>query len=107
MQAAKKLVSEILEFSFTVSNVNRATVTIVGNVPSLGWSDPELGNDRVGDGILHMDFLATPPPNPAPTVITRITTKRTFPLGPQPQELTAHSATNEMSLRLPEGEQGP
>jgi hypothetical protein len=40
-------------------------------------------------------------------VVTEITTKRTFFLGGEPQELTAHSETNEMSLRLPEMEQGP
>jgi hypothetical protein len=106
MQSNKKLVSEILDFSFTLNGVNRATVTIVGNVPTTGWTEPVLDNDRVGDGILHMDFRATPPEQGG-TVVTEITTKRTFFLGGEPQELTAHSETNEMSLRLPEMEQGP
>ena len=97
----KTFIAKLTELTFTLTNVNRATVHARGETPTAGWTDPELGNERVGDGIAHLDFLAEAPTDAAADVITAISTQRTFFLAGEPQEITVHSETNEMSVTLP------
>jgi hypothetical protein len=101
MNKAKQLVSRVTELTFTLSSVNRATILATGEVTSGGWSEGELANPRIGDGILHLDFVAKPPENPSTDVLERIEAKHSQLLGGDPQDVTVHAAQNEMSLRLP------
>jgi hypothetical protein len=97
----KTKVSKLTDLQFAVSAVNKAVVTAKGEVPTLGWTSPELGNDRMGDGILHTDFLAQSPEGATGQAISPIEIQRSFSLGPQAREITVHSETNEMSITLP------
>ncbi len=97
----KNKVSKLTDLKVSLSSVNKALVAAKGEVPTLGWSDSELGNDRIGDGILHLDFLAQPPTGTPGQQISPIEVQRSFPLGPQAQDITVHSETNEMSVTLP------
>ena len=90
----KQKVSKVTDLTFTLSSPNKALVTAAGEVPTLGWTNPELGNDRVGDGILHADFLAEAPTGGPATTISPISVPRSFPLGAQAQDVTVHSETS-------------
>jgi hypothetical protein len=97
----KKLISKLTKLTYQLSSPNRVTLLAEGETPNAGWTDLELGNERVADGILHFDFLGNPPAGQAAQVITRVSTKHDLPLGSQPQDVTVHSASNELSVRLP------
>lgn len=97
----KKSIHKITDLSFTLSAVNSAKLTALGEVSTSGWTEGELGTDRVGDGILHLDFSAKPPSGIVQEVITPISAERIIQLGSQPQDITVHSTSNEMSLTLP------
>jgi hypothetical protein len=97
----KKFISKLTKLTYQLSSPNRATLLVEGETPTSGWTEPELGNERVGDGILHLDFLGKPPDGMAGQVITPVSTKHDLLLGPQPQDVTVHSASNELSVRLP------
>lgn len=97
----KQKVSKLTDLTFTLSSSNKALVTAAGEVPTLGWTDQELGNDRVGDGILHTDFLAQAPTGLPGSAISPISVERSFLLQGQPQDITVHSETNELSVTLP------
>ena len=103
----KQIIHRIIDVDFTVTSVNRATLRVRGEASTPGWTGEELSNDRVGDGILHLDLVAQPPPEIVPQVITAITVSRIMNLGSQPQDVTVHSATNEMSVTLPVGGDPP
>ena len=98
--AKKQKISRLTKLTFTLSNSNRATVTAEGEVPTGGWKEPELANERVGDGITHLDFDAVPP-GAGTDVISAISAHKVFILGSEPREITVHSQTNEMSIALP------
>ena len=57
----------------------------------------ELGNNRVSDGILHLDFVAQPSTGIVEQVVTPINVSRTMMLGSQPQNTIGHSSADEMS----------
>jgi hypothetical protein len=97
----KDKVSKLTDLNFSLTSANKALVKAKGEVSTLGWSDPELGNDRLGDGILHIDFLAQPPAGVPGQAISPIEAQRSFPLGPQAQEITVHSASNDTVITLP------
>lgn len=97
----KELIFRLTDVSFTLSSVNRATITATGEASTPNWTGPELANPRIGDGILHLDFVAQRPEGAVTEVITPIETRYVRQLGGEPQDVTVHSATNEMSVRLP------
>ena len=97
----KELIYQVTELTYTLTSANQATIQALGEASTPHWTHPELANPRIGDGILHLDFVAQRPPGPQIEVITPISARHSLPLGPQPQDVTVHSATNEMSLRLP------
>lgn len=97
----KELIFRIVEVTYTLTSVNRATIVVLGEVSTSGWTEPEIGNPRVGDGILHLDFVAQRPTGIVLEVITPISAKYDQSLGNEPQDVTVHSRTNEMSVTLP------
>ena len=99
----KKIIHKLIELTYTLSAGNTATLRVTGEVPTSGWTEPQLDHPRIGDGVLHLDFVALPPTGNTLQVFTPISTKHVLPLGPQPQEVTVHSSTNEMSVTLPLG----
>lgn len=99
--STKEPVLEITGLEWTLGSTNKAILTAKGKVPTTGWTQPELVNPRIGDGILHLDFVALPPLGGSGNAITDIEAELSLPLGPQPQDVTVHTETNEMSIRLP------
>ncbi len=97
----KQLIGKLTNLTYSLPSVNRATLHAEGEVSTSGWTEPQLDRPRIGDGILHLDFVARSPDGDTLQVITPISTEHAVPLGPQPQEITVHAATNELSLRLP------
>ena len=98
----RKQILRVTAVTFTLTSVNRAMIRATGEVPTAGWSDPQLDGPRLGDGILHLSFVAEPPGNKNVTqVITSISAEHSVQLGSQPQDVTVHAQSNEMSLRLP------
>jgi hypothetical protein len=97
----KQKIRAIKELTFTLSAVNRAKLTTVGEVNSGGWTEPELGSDRIGDGSLNLDFLALAPTGAVIQVLLPIVGERIFILGSEPQVITVHSETNAESVTLP------
>lgn len=97
----KERIYKLTDLSYTLASVNQATVYAQGETSTPNWTESALSNPRIGDGILHLDFVAQRPDGIQQEVITPIEVKHVLPLGPQPQDVTVHSATNEMSLRLP------
>ena len=103
----KKLITRVTEVTFTVTSVNRASIQAKGEVPTSGWIDLQLEGPRLGDGILHFKFVAQPPDNIVPQIITQVSADHSVQLGPQPQDVTVHAETNEMSVRLPAADDPP
>jgi hypothetical protein len=101
MNEAKQLISRVTELTYTLSSVNRATILATGEVTTGGWTEGELANPRIGDGILHLDFVAKPPEGPSTDALAKIEARYSQPLGGEPQDVTVHAARNEMSVRLP------
>jgi hypothetical protein len=101
MPTPKQLIDRVTELTYTLSSVNRATILATGEVTSGGWSEGELTNPRIGDGILHLDFVAKPPEGPSTDAIEKIEAKHSQLLAGEPQDVTVHAARNEMSVRLP------
>jgi len=99
--AMKQLIWKLTNLTYSLSSVNRATLHAEGEVSTSGWTEPQLDRPRVADGILHLDFVARPLDGNTLQVIAPISAEHAVPLGPQPQEITVHAATNELSLRLP------
>jgi hypothetical protein len=97
----KQLIYKLTGLTYELSSTNRATLSAQGDAATPGWTDLELGNERVGDGILHFDFVGKPPDGIVTQVVTPVSTKHGVVLGSQPQDVTVHSATNELSVRLP------
>ena len=97
----KTPIYKITNLTYTLTSANQAMLHAEGEVTTSGWTEPALANPRIGDGILHLDFVAKRPDGQVLEVISPIATKHALPLGPQPQEVTVHSASNEMSVRLP------
>jgi hypothetical protein len=98
----KTIIANLTKLTFTVApSGSRADVKAEGQTSSSGWTEPELGNERVGDGITHLDFLAVAPGASA-DVMTPISTTRTFILTGEPRDITVHSQTNELSITLPQ-----
>jgi hypothetical protein len=92
----KQLVREVIELSYTLSGVNKATIRAVGNVPTGGWTNGELTDS----GGFRFDFLAEPPSGMAAQHISLVTASTTVPL--LGQEIVVRSDTNEKSLQLPQ-----
>lgn len=101
MNKPKQLVSRVTELTHTLSSVNRATILATGEVTTGGWSEGELTNARIGDGILHLDFVAKPPEGPSTDALEKIEARHSQLLGGDHQDVTVHAAQNEMSVRLP------
>jgi plastocyanin len=99
--STREPVLEITSLQWTLDSVNKATLIAKGTVRTTGWTHPELVNPRIGDGILHLDFVALPPLGGAGNAITEIEARHSLPLGSQPQDITVHTETNEMSVTLP------
>ena len=97
----KKQIPRVTAITFTLTSVNRATVQATGEVPTAGWADPQLEGPRLGDGILHFNFVAESPEASVPQVITGISADQSVQLGPRPQDVTVHAEGNEMSVQLP------
>lgn len=97
----KERISKIVSLNLSVPAVNRATIRAEGQVPTSGWTDGELSNDRLENDIMHFDFIAQRPTGRVSQVVTQIPTSRTMLLSPQPQKVTVHSETNDMSVTLP------
>jgi hypothetical protein len=101
MTTAKELIDNIKELTFTLSSVNRAKLLAKGEVTTGGWTGGELTNPRIGDGILHLDFVAQRPTGPATDAFEKIEATYLQLLGSEPQDVTVHTARNEKSVRLP------
>ena len=76
------------------------TVSAEGWVPTTGWSHPDLA-PRVyivppKDGILDLDFVATPPTGLVLQVFTRIGLAKAFIIPPWVLGVRVHSSTNEI-----------
>ena len=97
----KTKVSKLVDLTFSITSGNKALVIAIGEVPTSGWLEPELTNDRTVDRIFHSDFVGTKPTAAAAQVLTPIRAERSFLLRPQEQQLTIHSETNERSVTLP------
>jgi hypothetical protein len=97
----KELIDNIRGLTFTLSSVNRAKLVANGEVTTGGWTGGELTNPRMGDGILHLDFVAQPPAGPSTDAIEEIDATYLQMLAGQPQDVTVHTTHNEMSVRLP------
>lgn len=97
----KQLIYKLTGLTYELSSTNRATLLAQGEASTPGWTELELGNERVGDGILHLDFAGKPPDGNVTQVIAPVSAEHALMLGPQPQDVTVHSATNELSVRLP------
>lgn len=98
----KKLIREITDLNFTLSDVNRAIVTAVGDVPTTGWTSPELidsPDKSPSNDIVHFDFVAEESTGLTGQMITPITTNRTVVL--MGQEVMVRSESNEKAIRLP------
>lgn len=101
MNKPKQLVNRVTELTYTLSSANRATILATGEVTSGGWTEGELTNPRIGDGILHLDFVAKPPDGPSTDALEKIEATHSQLLGSDPQDVTVHAAKNEMDVRLP------
>ena len=101
MKVGKVLIDNIKELTFTLTSVNRAKLVAKGEVTTGGWTDGELTNPRIGDGILHLDFVAQPPTGPATDAFAKIEATYLQLLAGQPQDVTVHAARNQMDVRLP------
>lgn len=101
MNTGKVLIDSIKELSFTLTSVNRAKIVAKGEVTTGGWTGAELTNPRIGDGILHLDFVALPPTGPATDAFEKIEATYLQLLAGQPQEVTVYTAGNDMDVRLP------
>jgi hypothetical protein len=97
----KELIYKLTGLTYELSSANRATLLAQGEASTPGWTELRLGNERVGDGILHLDFVGKPPDDIVTQVVTPVSTRHSLMLGPQPQDVTVHSATNELSVQLP------
>jgi hypothetical protein len=97
----KEKIYNLTDVTFTLSSPNRATLSATGEASTPGWTELELGNQRIGDGTIHLDFLGAPPAGNVIQVLTPAAAQRTMLLGPQPQSVTVHSASNDMSIQLP------
>jgi hypothetical protein len=101
MNAGKVLIDSIQDLTFTLTSVNWAKLTAKGEVTTGGWTGGELTNPRIGDGILHLDFVAQPPTGPATDAFEEIEATYLQLLAGQPQDVTVHAARNQMDIRLP------
>jgi hypothetical protein len=97
----KQLIYKLTDLQYTLSGANRATLLAKGETSTPGWTEVELGNERIGDGILHLDFIGQPAEGIEPQVTAPVSAERDRLLGSQPQDITVHSATNELSVQLP------
>src|ERR1700719_1846496 len=95
----KTLVREITDLRFTLSGVNRATVTAVGNVPTTGWTNPALVDSGQANNGIRFDFVWEAPSGLAGQMITAVTANTTDL--PEGQEIVVRSETNEKTLQLP------
>lgn len=84
----------------------RLTLTAVGTVPTLGWSDarlvPHVYVQAPPDGIWGFDFVARPPSGPAGQAIDKISACTTLRPGPDFAGVRIHAADTAFVLRVPE-----
>ena len=64
------------------------------------WESGSAGR-RIGVLAYRRPEIAQPPDGNASQVITPISAEHALALGSEAQDITVHSATNELSLRLP------
>ena len=73
-------------------------------VPTPGWTEPELEprnrKSLPNDGIYEFNFLALPPSDPVPQVLSHIEVKYVFPLPPDLKIVRIYARTNNMEARL-------
>ncbi|MGO4405249.1 hypothetical protein AB4Z10_13435 [Bosea sp. RAF48] len=76
------------------------SVEVKGYTPTSGWQFPELGPwmyiAEPADGILDLDFIATPPTGFVLQVFTPISVTQAFPIPKWVKGVRVHAATNNM-----------
>jgi hypothetical protein len=79
-----ELVTEIVDLDVVLSKSNPPVVGMkaLGQVPTTGWTDPELAA-RIyvtppADGVQEFDFMATPPSGPAGEMISHLAAEASF-----------------------------
>lgn len=97
----RRLIYKLTGLTYELSSTNRATLLAQGDAATPGWADLDLGNEPRGDGILHFDLVGKPPDGIVTQVVTPVSTKHDVMLGSQPQEVTVHFVSNELSVWLP------
>lgn len=87
-------------------NAEQLTLTAVGTVPSLGWSDarlvPHVYVQAPPDGIWGFDFVARPPSGPAAAAISKVSACLTLPASKALAGIRIHAADSAFVLRVPE-----
>lgn len=106
----------LVEVDFTFTDGDHAPLLKVfakGRVNTGGWSNPELGVwsyvTAPADGVLDLDFLATPPPEG--TIVTmgfnHVSTAKLLPVPTWVRGVRIHASTNHIEAMLPEAVQRP
>lgn len=84
----------------------RLTLTAVGTVSSLGWTDARLVRHAYvrapADGIWDFDFVARPPAGPAALAIGKVSACATLPASMDLSGVRIHAAGAAFVLRVPE-----
>ena len=96
-----------VEWLMTIPEMPPAiSVSAEGQVPTSGWSHPDLSPwvyiVPPKDGILDLDFIASPPTGLALQVFTKIGVTKAFPVPPWVVGVRVHSSTNSVEAK-PEG----
>jgi hypothetical protein len=85
---------------------NQLTLTAVGTVPSLGWTNarlvPHVYVQAPPDGIWGFDFVAHPPSGPAAAAIGKVSACTTLPATEELAGVRIHAADTALVLRVPE-----
>jgi hypothetical protein len=88
---------------------DQLTLTAVGTVPSLGWSNarlvPHVYVQAPPDGIWGFDFVARPPSGPAAQAIGKVSACVTLPASRALAGIRIHAADSAFVLRVPEASQ--
>ena len=97
---AKKKVLEVqnVKLSILESLPPKLSITALGTVPTSGWKDAELIPyvyiQPPPDGIYDYDFVAEPPDQPVPQVITPIVANKVEPLPDDLKGVRVHASLN-------------
>jgi hypothetical protein len=79
-------------------NLAAISVSAIGKVPTTGWTHPDLAPwmyiTPPKDGILDLDFVASPPTGIVLQVLTRISITKAFPIPKWVLGVRVHTSTN-------------